>query len=271
MRFASLGSGSKGNATLVSAGDTLLLVDCGFTYKETEQRLARLGVEAAAIDAILVTHEHGDHCSGVAALSKRHRIPVYLSHGTAASGRISGGYQQIKINAGDVFSVGDVAISAVPVPHDAREPTQFIFTQNRRRLGILTDLGSITPHVVEAYGSCHGLLLEFNHDTELLMRSSYPAALKRRVRGDYGHLNNDQAVELLSQLDTSCLNTLVAAHLSEQNNSPQHTLEALDRAADCHQARVILACQSAGFDWVSVADDLDVDASVAPLTSVAMG
>ncbi len=252
MRFASLGSGSKGNATLVEAGGTLLLIDCGFTRKETEMRMARLGASPGDLDAILVTHEHSDHCAGVGPLSRQYDIPVYLSHGTASSGKLDGLRTQTRFNADDAFQIGAVDVLAVPVPHDAREPVQYKFSHGAQQLGVLTDLGSLTPHLVEAFGGCTGLLLEFNHDLELLMNGPYPAALKRRVAGDFGHLNNQQSVEFLQRADTSRLRTLVAGHLSEQNNTPGHTQAALTRAAACHSASVTIACQSRGFDWVQL-------------------
>lgn len=260
MRFASLGSGSQGNATLVAADDTLLMVDCGFTPKEAEARLQRAGVTPASLDAILVTHEHGDHCAGVASLSKRHGIPVYLTHGTAATNRLSGCHQQVLVNAGARFSIGSITCSAVPVPHDAREPVQFRFEAETGVLGVLTDLGSITPHVVQAFSGCHALLLEFNHDRNLLLQGPYPAVLKRRVGGDYGHLNNGQASRLLGQLDNQHLGVLVVAHLSQQNNSPDHARAALEAVADSHRAAVVVACQDSGFDWLSVSGALDAPA-----------
>ena len=258
MRFASLGSGSQGNATLVSDGETLILVDCGFPRKETERRLQRLNVAAEDIDAVIVTHEHGDHMGGVASFSRHYKTPVYLTHGTASSGRTSGVFQQTLINAGDDFTVGKLHILAVPVPHDAREPVQFRFQASGRTLGLLTDLGSITPHLVEAFSGCDALLLEFNHDLDLLMQGAYPASLKRRVAGDFGHLNNTQAGELLQRLDNHRLKILVAGHLSLKNNSREHALAALAVAADHHDAEIHLACQDSGFDWLSVSGGADL-------------
>lgn len=257
MRFASLGSGSQGNATLVNAEETLILVDCGFPRRETERRLQRLNVAAEDIDAIIVTHEHGDHSGGVASFSRHYKTPVYCTHGTAASGRLSGDFQQVLINAGDNFTIGSVHVLAVPVPHDAREPVQFRFEAAGGILGLLTDLGSITPHLVEAFSGCDALLLEFNHELELLMQGSYPASLKRRVAGDFGHLNNNQATELLQRLDNHRLKVLVAGHLSLKNNSREHALAALAAAASYHQAAVHLACQDSGFEWLSVAGNVD--------------
>ena len=257
MRFASLGSGSQGNATLVKTKDTLILVDCGFPRRETERRLQHLNVAPEDIDAIIVTHEHGDHSGGVASVSRHYKIPVYLTHGTAGSGRLSGVFQQVLLNAGDDFTIGSVHVRAIPVPHDAREPVQFRFEASGGTLGLLTDLGSITPHLVDAFSGCDALLLEFNHDLGLLMQGSYPASLKRRVAGDFGHLNNNQALELLQKLDNHRLKVLVAGHLSLKNNSKEHALAALAIAADYHQAAVHIACQDSGFGWLSVAGKAD--------------
>lgn len=252
IRFASLGSGSKGNATLVAAGDTLVMVDCGFPRREVEVRLQRLGVAPDRLDAILVTHEHGDHSAGVASLAKAYGLPVYLSHGTAATKRLGAGYRQVCINAGEPFSIGDLDVQSVAVPHDAREPVQFRFGFAGASLGVLTDLGSVTPHVVEAYSRCDGLLLEFNHDRDLLRSGPYPAPLKRRVAGDYGHLNNDQAVELLRAVACSRLKVVLVGHISQQNNTLEHVQRSLERARGDHQADIIYAAQSEVCHWIEV-------------------
>ncbi len=251
MRFASLGSGSKGNATLVRADDTLLMVDCGFSLRETTRRLERLAVRPEQLDAILVTHEHSDHCAGVAALSRKFGIPVYLSHGTAGTGRCDGSHQLHCFNSEDSFSVGCLNVRAVTVPHDAAEPCQFLLSWGEQILGILTDLGSVTPHVLDSFSSCHSLLLEFNHDLSLLQGGSYPPMLKRRVGGDWGHLNNAQAAELLRQLGGARAGHLVVAHISENNNSQQKAEEALLSVLDSLEG-VVWAGQADGFDWLAV-------------------
>ncbi len=253
MRFASLGSGSKGNGTLVAAGDTLVLVDCGFSLRETERRLARLGVDPTSLDAVLVTHEHGDHCAGVARLSRRYEVPVFLSHGTFGSGRVDGCYQSHCFNSGELFRVGDLAVESVAVPHDAREPCQYRFSHAGLALGILTDLGSITPHVVERFSGCDGLLLEFNHDLEMLLAGAYPPALKQRVGGDWGHLNNDQAAELVARIQHPGLRYLVVGHVSENNNCTERAAAALAAVYGALDERVVWADQSGGFDWLSLA------------------
>ncbi len=251
MHFASLGSGSKGNATLVRGGATLVMVDCGFSLRETCRRLARLGVEPEQLDAILVTHEHSDHISGVARLSRRYQIPVYLTHGTLGSGRCEGSFEFRQIECEQRFTIGELGVHPVTVPHDAAEPCQYLFERGQRRLGVLTDLGSVTPHVVDCYRGCHSLLLEFNHHLPMLQAGAYPPALKRRVAGDWGHLSNTQAAEMLQLLDGSALQHLVVAHISENNNSRAHAEQALATVLS-DQRHVVWAGQSQGFDWLQV-------------------
>jgi phosphoribosyl 1,2-cyclic phosphodiesterase len=251
VQFASLGSGSKGNATLVRAGETLVMIDCGFSLKETVRRMARLNVEPQQLDAILVTHEHSDHSSGVAALSRKFQIPMYLTHGTFSTGRCDGGYEQRLFNCGDTLTIGNLSVRAVAVPHDAAEPCQYRLSCGEYTLGVLTDLGSITPHVLDNFSTCHGLLLEFNHDLPMLLDGPYPPHLKRRVGGDWGHLNNEQAADLLRQINSEQLRHLVVAHISEKNNSRSQAERALLSVMDTLD-RVVFAGQSAGFDWLDL-------------------
>ena len=251
MRFASLGSGSRGNAMLVEAGSTCLMVDCGFSITETEKRLARLGRCPQDLAAILVTHEHGDHLRGVAPFARRHGIPVWMTHGTAAALPSDTAVKQLQTIAGyGDFRVGDLHIQPYPVPHDAREPCQFLFRSDHHRLGLLTDCGSLTPHILATLQGCDALVLEFNHDPQMLAAGSYPPALKRRVGGDYGHLNNFQARRLLDQLELGPLQHLVAAHLSEKNNAPERVREQLETLGD--SLEYSLACQDGGFAWRSL-------------------
>jgi phosphoribosyl 1,2-cyclic phosphodiesterase len=252
VQFASLGSGSKGNSTLVRAGDTLVMIDCGFSLRETTRRLERLGVQPQQLDAILVTHEHSDHSSGVAALSRKFEIPVYLTHGTSGTGRCDGGFEQRCFNCEDSFGVGELQVKAVAVPHDAAEPCQYRLTWQNHTLGVLTDLGSVTPHVIDNFRSCHSLLLEFNHDLDMLLAGQYPPQLKRRVGGDWGHLNNDQAAALLRQIDHDDLRHLVVAHISEKNNSRTHAEAALLSVRESLDG-VVFAEQSGGFGWLNLA------------------
>lgn len=251
MRFASLGSGSRGNATLVEAGDTLLLVDCGFPLRETERRLSRLGVGAHRLQAILVTHEHGDHCSGVRLLANRYRIPVYMTAGTARSRLLKDIDTAVTIDSQSPFMVESITVQPVAVPHDAAEPVQYVLGWRERRLGVLTDLGAITPFVCEHYRQCDALLLESNHCTDLLARGPYPPSLKARVGGRFGHLNNEQAASLLREIGVDRLQHLVIGHLSEKNNTLERVQQALSDALQSAR-NVLYACQDEGFDWLTI-------------------
>ena len=249
--FASLGSGSRGNGTLVDIGGELILVDCGFTLKQAEARFRRLDVRPGDVSAILVTHEHSDHISGVAALSHKYAIPVYASFGTlkAARREIIG----CPINSHNLFSVGEVSVVPVVVPHDAREPTQFVFQHGPTRIGVISDLGQITPFVAEQYQGCCGLLMESNHDRTMLFRGRYPESVKRRIAGDLGHLSNEQAADFLDRIKHNAMRVVVG-HVSEQNNHPELLEQAFARFADA-VAGLSFATQSSGMDWVEVGRD----------------
>ena len=200
LSVASLGSGSKGNATLVRSAQGCILIDCGFNFKQLSARLVPAGLTPDDLTAVLVTHEHGDHASGIGVLARRTRVPVYATRGTWRGMNLSPGPKDGCIRGEHSFTVGDVTVRAVTVPHDAREPVQYCFHAGGQQLGVLTDLGHCSAHVVEAYEGCDGLLLEFNHEPELLAEGPYPPMLKRRVGGPFGHLANAQAEGLLSAL-----------------------------------------------------------------------
>jgi phosphoribosyl 1,2-cyclic phosphodiesterase len=257
IRFCSLGSGSSGNATLVEArsGTTVsrVLVDCGFSLRELDARLARAGLAAADLDAVFVTHEHGDHIGCAVALAQRHGVSLWMSRGTwraigepALPGRLNFAHD------GQAIALGDLDLRPYTVPHDAEEPLQLCLSDGAFRLGVLTDAGSITAHLLEQLQGCDALLLECNHDLELLARSRYPASLKARVGGRFGHLSNDTAAQILSACLHGGLRHVVAAHLSEQNNRPELALAALAQA--CEGANVDLRAAGAtwGFDWLEL-------------------
>jgi phosphoribosyl 1,2-cyclic phosphodiesterase len=256
-RFASLGSGSKGNGTVVQWRDSsnkpaALLVDCGFSAKEAVLRLAKLGLEAGDLSAILVTHEHGDHIKGVAPLARRFKLPVYMTPGTYHS-KDRGEFPDLRLIEGyQPFQLLDLHVTPVAVPHDAREPCQFVFESSGRRLGILTDLGSVSNHVEDSYRSCDALLMEANHDPMMLASGAYPPSLKRRVGGPWGHLSNQQAAAFLQRADLSRLQHLVVAHMSLQNNSLELAQDVLRESAD-QIAKVTWASQESGFDWLEIA------------------
>lgn len=251
MQFASLGSGSKGNATLVSDNETNLIIDCGFSIKEICRRLESLEMQPESIHGVLVTHEHSDHIRGVAPFARRFDVPVYASRGTAQY--FNDELQGIQIiNVHQQLSIGTLGITPVPVPHDAREPCQYIFTSKGKRFGVLTDIGSITAHVIESYADCGAILLEFNHDSEMLMNSHYPASVRQRVASDLGHLNNQQAQDLLRTLLPGKLRLVVAGHLSESNNRPDIVNQSLlDVTRDC-ECEFALAHQNKASCWYEV-------------------
>lgn len=250
IRFASLGSGSAGNSLLVERGDTCLMLDCGFGLRETVARLARLGRQPADLTGILVTHEHGDHLGGAFRLARKFSLPLWMTHGTWCAARESDAGLDLRMIDSDCPRViGQLEVQPFPVPHDAREPVQYVFSDSTHRLGILTDIGEITPHVREVLSGCDGLVLECNHDAAMLAASSYPLSVKRRIAGRLGHLENSAAAGLLSQIDCSRLQHLVAAHLSERNNLPSLAVGALARALGCAESWVGVATPDSGFDW----------------------
>ena len=257
IRFASLGSGSKGNATLVEAGckdsDTRILLDCGFSVKETESRLANLGRTAESITAILITHEHSDHVIGAGRLSRKYKIPVWLTVGTFLACKDNAFHSTYFIDSHNDFEIEELLLHPFPVPHDAREPCQFVFSDGKSKLGVVTDLGCYTPHIIRHLNNVDGLLLESNYDQQMLQNGTYPRMLKDRVLGRVGHLDNLQASELLKKLNLPQLKHLVGMHISEKNNHPEYALKALSSGMGCSQKDISLATQSSGFDWRELA------------------
>ena len=252
LEFASLGSGSKGNATLVCVGTTCIMVDCGFSMRETVLRLEQCGKQPEQISAILLTHEHTDHIKGAGALSRRYGIPLWSTRGTARAQALGDIGRHYFINAEEEFKIGQIFIQAYPVPHDAREPCQFTFSNGRQRLGLLTDVGKGTPHIVEQLTKCDALLLECNHDSEMLQNGDYPPSLKQRVASDLGHLSNQQAAEILSQLDTTNLKYIAAMHLSDKNNQSYLARQALSEVLNCEQSWINIADQQTGLAWQQI-------------------
>lgn len=254
MRFASLGSGSEGNGLIVHAGSTHLLLDCGFGLADTVQRLARLNLAPQDIDGIVVTHEHDDHVGGVPRFARKYDIPVYLTHGTLMATGVSR-FEGVVVNIIDshaALPVGDIELKPYPVPHDAREPTQFVFGDGARSLGVLTDAGVSTAHIENMLSTADALVLECNHDRELLMNGHYPYALKQRIAGRLGHLANDTASALLHTVASqrpSRLQHVIAAHLSQQNNTPALAQRALADALGCAAEWIGVASQDCGFAW----------------------
>ena len=251
MRFASLGSGSEGNALVVQFGASCVMMDCGFSLNETNARLARLGLTVNSLSGIVVTHEHGDHVAGVARLARKYSIPVWLTHGT----RLAHGKDLVslpdvtEIYPHTPFAVGELWVQPYLVPHDAAEPVQYVFSDGVKRLGVLTDTGCSTKHIEQMLSGCDALVLECNHDVAMLANGHYPTSLKQRVGGRFGHLNNADAASLLSRLDNSRLQHIVAAHLSSRNNTRELAVGALSAALNCDKDWIAVATQDEGLDW----------------------
>ncbi len=257
MRFCSLGSGSTGNATVVEAhsgtSTSRLLIDSGFSLRELDFRLARAGLQGGDLDAVFVTHEHNDHTGCAVAFARRHRLPLWMSRGTwCAIGEPDSDGLLRFARDGQAIAVGDLHVMPYTVAHDAQEPLQLRCSDGAHQLGILTDAGSITPHLVANLQGCDALLLECNHDAGLLAASRYPAFLKQRIGGRFGHLSNDTAAQILDACRHAGLRHLVAAHLSERNNRPELARSALARVCGAAPADIIVADPLLGFDWLNL-------------------
>ena len=275
LRYKNLSSGSTGNATLVEASSmhstkpNRVLVDCGMRLSRLLELLAVANVQPTNIDAIFITHEHSDHIGCVTQLASRFSIPVWASRGTHAAlqdmqlklrskqpshSQLVIGFEALVRIASDTcpIEVGDLLLNPFTVPHDAREPLQLTCSDGNVKLGILTDLGHASRHVIESIAGCHALLLESNHDEEMLSNSKYPAFLKARVGGDFGHLSNAQAAEVLSAVMHDKLRHVSAAHLSQQNNHPSLAQSALATVLGCMPAEIFAACPETGTPWMAV-------------------
>ncbi len=257
LRVCSLGSGSSGNGLVVEARDgastTRVLIDNGFNLRQLERRLQRAGLGPEALDAVFVTHEHSDHVGGVAALARRFRVDIYCTEGTAvAGGLVEQGITWRAIRAGDVLEIGPLCISPFAVPHDAQEPVQYVFTDGARRAGLLTDVGECSDTIIDALSGLHALILECNHDADLLRSGSYPAFLKQRIAGPHGHLSNEQAAGILDRTRSATLAWVAAAHLSRSNNRPPLAQQALAQVLGCAAGEISVLDQEEGLPWRDV-------------------
>ena len=227
MRFSVLASGSRGNACYVETHNTRVLIDAGLSCRETLRRLECLNIQLDRLDALVITHEHSDHIKGAGPISRRFDVPVYINSPTLDKslkilGKIS---KPVPIRTGQSIIINDLKIETFTKCHDAADPIGLVASSNGSRLGILTDLGRSTKLVEERLKGCDALVLEFNHDPDMLDSGSYPLFLKRRIKGQEGHLSNQQAGKLLKVLSHRNLKNVVLAHLSKDNNLPEKAFQ----------------------------------------------
>ncbi len=232
MKLCVLGSSSSGNSVLASSGSTTVLFDAGFSARELGRRLAAAGHALAEVAAVCISHEHRDHTAGVPVLGRRHGIPVYANAGTVERMRQTPALDRLRyrvFQTGSPFEIGDLHIEPFSVPHDAADPVGFVVSAGSTRVGIATDLGMGTTLIRERLGSCRALVLESNHDEDMLRQSQRPWSLKQRIAGRQGHLSNRRAVEMLLEIAAGGVEHVFLAHLSEQCNAPEAALCAARR------------------------------------------
>ena len=233
MQLRVFGSGSKGNALAVRSGGTLLLLDCGFSCRELEKRMTACGVCPADVTAVLFTHDHDDHCKGIATFHKRHPlVPLYANGNTAdAIATLTGVEDGWRIfETGEPFAIGDVSVSAFSIPHDAADTVGYLFSDAASSLFVATDMGVPTLPVKYALAQATCAVLESNHDPTLLACSDRPVSLKQRISGRCGHLSNQDAADLVREVAPPNLKTLLLAHLSRPCNAPHLALESMREA-----------------------------------------
>jgi phosphoribosyl 1,2-cyclic phosphodiesterase len=253
MRFASLGSGSEGNALIVQCNETAIMLDCGFGVRELVKRSERVGFDLSTLDAIVVTHEHSDHVGGAARVARNLGIPVWMTFGTLTATQSMWNDVTVRgFDSHDAFAIGDIECRPFPVPHDAREPAQFVFTDGDLRLGVLTDVGESTTHIEASLSDCDALFLEANHCETMLDQSPYPTSLKRRIAGRFGHLSNRDSAALLARVASAKLKHVVGAHLSQQNNTSELVIDAFQQVLTGLDVKISVASQVEGSQWIGI-------------------
>ena len=240
-----LASGSKGNAIYISDGATAILVDAGLSGIEIKRRLKSRGLSPKDLDAILVTHEHSDHIQAVGVLSRQFKLPVYLNRKIEKKAPIVHSVHQIRtFQCGSSFQINKLTVHPFATSHDASEPVGFTFGQNGKRIGLATDLGTITPMIEANLKHCDLLIIEANHDADMLVNGPYPWPLKQRIQSRIGHLSNEQSKNLLMALQHRRLEHVILAHLSETNNTPQKVLDEVSKALTLCKPRLTIASQN---------------------------
>lgn len=243
MRLFVLASGSGGNAAVVQTGESCVLVDCGISYRQLRSRMRSLGIEPEQLGAVLLTHEHDDHVKGLEVFLRHHPVPVMATAGTV--GAMASPPAEVEtLRAGREVRFGDLKVVPVPTSHDAREPVGFVVEARGCRVGVVTDSGVLTELLVERLSGCHALLLECNHDRDLLRYGPYPWPLKQRIASRTGHLSNEQACTAVERLAHSGLEVVVGMHLSQTNNRPEMVVRELERILAGGGVGVAVAAQN---------------------------
>lgn len=245
MKFALLGSGSSGNATLIVGGGATVLIDCGLTFKQLCLRAEAIGQSLDDLDAILITHEHGDHVNGLSVLKKRLNVPVYMSYGTRE-------YLPKKVrdiegirpfDSGETIAIGGLSFHSYAVAHDAADPVGYVVQYGNQRLGVAGDMGHVSTLVKQRLRDCHALIVESNYCPDMLLRSPYPPSIRQRIDSRHGHLSNPDACSLINSVAHEGLRLVVLTHLSAENNDPEKVHTMATRAMNGHNAEIHVAWQ----------------------------
>lgn len=241
MEISVLGSGSKGNSVFIQSGETAILIDAGFSGKQLETRLSHVGKDISEISGIFLTHEHNDHISGAGVLSRRFKMPVYANEGTfkGAERKLGKLHRREEFETGGSIELQDLEIRSFRVSHDTLDPVGFVVSDGNFTLGYCTDTGKTSHLMAARLKNCDMLIIEFNHDPDMLKTGPYPLALQQRVRSSHGHLANQDAAEFLRILLHDKLRCIVLAHLSETNNLPRLAQQAA-ASVNCGEGSEIL-------------------------------
>jgi phosphoribosyl 1,2-cyclic phosphodiesterase len=233
--ITSLNSGSNGNCYYIGNDTEAVLVDAGISCRETEKRMKRLGLTMSAVKAIFVSHEHSDHITGLPGLSKKYQLPVYITSSTYTSSGVPVDDHLLRsFSVHEAVNVGGLSVTAFPKFHDASDPHSFIITYKNIHIGVLTDIGSVCKEVIRYFSQCNAVFLEANYCAKMLAEGSYPHFLKQRISGKFGHLSNDEALDLFKKYRSKQLSHLILSHLSKNNNSP----ELVDRLFKAHAGSI---------------------------------
>jgi phosphoribosyl 1,2-cyclic phosphodiesterase len=233
LKVCVLGSSSSGNCTYVASNRTAILIDAGFSGRETSRRLAEIGVDIEGVSAICVTHEHGDHTAGLSALHRRGKVALFANSGTIQGVEARAGADRLAWNvfmAGSPFEIGDLRIDPFSVPHDAYDPVGFVVSGDGCRVGVVTDMGMVTGLIRERLRPCNAIVIEANHDELLLKNADRPWHLKQRIFSRQGHLSNEHAADVIAEIAGPHLAVVYLAHLSDQCNRPELAVSAVDQA-----------------------------------------